>query len=394
MMMLVGVGYTLIVVCLAFLYYIYDGYGRVLSILASNKVGPGGKALDNAGELHNDLSVLPSVSVILPVFNEESRVVTKLRNILAQDYPRDKLEIVVVSDGSTDNTDDLVAEFSEQGVRLVKTPGRYGKSLAQNEALGFTSGDILVLTDAAVEMDVVCIRELVRPFEDQEVGCVTGALQFRNMGDSDVAQDQGYYWQYELKLRELESRLGWLAVAAGPLMAVRRDMWVPLQSWYGDDCVIPLDVVLQGRRVIHSATAIGWDESFNTLKQEFRARVRMTVRNLHGTFARKSLLNLLRYPHYAFALWSHKIIRWCSPVFLCGIGVGVFLLWLGGVGMFTLSVFVLPMLLGVAGVISVLLGKKIAVLGTLGNFLVVNVAFALGLYRVVKGRRIDIYQNK
>jgi len=392
--MLASVGFTLIAVCLAFLYYIYDGYGRLLSILASQKCGPSRKAVENAGELNDDISLWPSVSVILPVFNEEPRVVTKLRNILAQDYPRDKLEIVVVSDGSTDKTDDLVAEFAEQGVRLFKTPGRYGKSLAQNEALGVASGDILVLTDAAVEMDEACIRELVRPFSDQEVGCVTGALQFRNMGDSDVAQDQGYYWQYELKLRELESRLGWLAVAAGPLMAVRRDLWVPLQSWYGDDCVIPLDVILQGKRVVHSASAVGWDESFNTLKQEFRARVRMTVRNLHGTFARRSLLNFLRYPHYAFALWSHKIIRWCSPVFLCGIGFGVLLLWLGGGGMTLISFFMISMLLGTVGVISVLLGKKVAMLGTLGNFLVVNVAFALGLYRAVKGRRIDIYQNK
>ncbi len=393
--MLVDSGFTLIAVCLAFLYYIYDGYGRVLSILVGMRNDLAcDTTIGDAKEQNSDLIKWPTVSVILPVFNEETRIVAKLQNILAQDYPKDKLEIIVVSDGSTDKTNELVEVFSKQGVRLILTPGRYGKSLAQNEAVKISENDILILTDAAVEMDDKCIQELVGPFKNHEVGCVTGALQFHNVENSSVAQDQGFYWKYELKLRELESCLGWLAVAAGPLMAVRRNLWVPLKSCYGDDCVIPLDVVLQGKRVVHNASAVGWDECFKTLKQEFKARVRMTVRNLHGTFARGELLNFLCYPHYAYALWSHKIIRWCSPVFLCGYGIGVFLLWLGGAGAATLSFFAFPILVGTVGVISVLLDKKISVLGTLGNFLVVNAAFALGIYRAVKGQKIDVYQNK
>lgn len=381
--------YSIILISVSFfmLYYIYDGYGRVLQLLSY--VCPN-RSRQVTGE-----SGWPSVTVILPVYNEESRVREKIQDIFCQEYSGE-LDLIVVSDGSTDQTESIVESFSELPIQLVRTPGRLGKSLAQNLAVEGATGEVLLLTDVAVQMEAGCISNLLKGFFDENVGCVTGALQFRPVDGSIVAEDQGSYWRYEIRLRERESELGLLAVTAGPLMAVRRQLWIPLQSWYGDDCVIPLDVIIQGKIVKHMPEAIGWDESFRSVAQEFSARVRMTVRNWQGTFYRSELLNPFRYPGYTFSLLSHKILRWLSPLWVLGVLVGsIGIAHAGGIdpqnlvfGLLFLSMFLVCLIL------IAIKGGKVPLLTTLSNFIIVNVAFAIGVLRAITGRSIRVYQNK
>ncbi len=369
------------------LYYLYDGYGRLLSWLAERRIPKATSTFD--------ASAWPAVTVIVPVFNEEATIAARLDNLLTQQgFPDDRLEILVVSDGSTDRTHDIVDGYRDRGVKLTHTAGRVGKSLAQNHAVAAARGDILVLTDAAVEMESGCLRALVAPFADPSVGCTTARLLFRSDEASDVGQAQGYYWNYELKLRRLESALGWLATAAGPAMAIRRSLWKDLEPQFGDDCVLPLDVALQGQKVVQAEDAVAWDENFQSFKKEYRARVRMTVRNWTGTMSRSALLSPRKHPGYAFALWSHKMLRWLSPVFLLLLGVGLGLLWLADGPGWPLVFYLAGLLAGGVGVFAMSRGIHLPGLSTLASFLIANAGFAMGLRQVMAGRLIRVYDNR
>jgi len=365
------------------IYYVYDGYGRVLTLLSRF-----------AARTDSDyVSSSITVSVILPVYNERDNIRGKLDNLLRQKCSS-ALEIIVVSDGSDDGTDDVVREYFDNGVRLVNTTGRIGKSLAQNIAVAEASGEVLVLTDTAVHMNEGCIEALVSPLSDPRVGCTTANLLFHNEIESDTGDAVGFYWNYELKIRRLESQLGLLATASGPAMAVRRSLWKDLKAEYGDDCVLPLDVVLQGKRVIHVNGAVARDVHFADFRREFRARSRMTIRNWIGTFSRSQLLNPLKFPGFAFALWSHKVLRWLSPVYILLAAVGLVLIGLGSGIWWPAEVFGLLVLLGGLGIALMAYGVRLPGLSLWANFLLANAGFAQGLFQVAFGKKIRVYDNK
>jgi cellulose synthase/poly-beta-1,6-N-acetylglucosamine synthase-like glycosyltransferase len=378
-------GVVLCVGSAVLLYMVYDGYGRLLSLLVRLRRPPPSAA-------GGQTSALPSISIVLPVFNEERRIRAKLDNLLAQDFPRGRMEVIVVSDGCTDATEPIVEQHAV-GAKLVRTAGRVGKSLAQNQGVAASGGDIVVLTDVAVIMDSSCLRRLVAAFADPSIGCTTARLLFGTAG-SVTGQDQGTYWRYELQLRRLESRLGLLATAAGPAMAIRRDLWRDLPAEYGDDCVLPLDVLLQRRRVVQVEDAVAWDEAFDTAQSEYAARIRMTVRNWLGTFSRPELLNPLRHPGVALSLWVHKVLRWLSPLQLIGLALGAALIAVAGGPYWPLASLSAAAAAGAVGWHGLLRGRRIPVLATAGTFLLANAAFLVGLTRAWRGRAIKVYQNQ
>jgi cellulose synthase/poly-beta-1,6-N-acetylglucosamine synthase-like glycosyltransferase len=295
---------SLVAFCIscAILFYVYCGYGVLLGAL---------ERLGLATPLALRERWLPPVTVLVTVHNEEAEIEERLADLLAQDYPRERLEVLVASDGTTDATERLVQAIAAEGepVRLFSTGARLGKSGTQNLAIPQARGEIVVLTDAATRFEPSFVAEIVRPFGDPAVGCVTGQLKLRERSGA-VARGQGYYWRYEMRLRARESDLGLLAVASGQAMALRRDLFRPMPPHVGDDCIIPLDMAEAGHRVVHWPQALAYDTMEHDLGRELRSRIRMTMRNLSGTWLRPRLLDPLRSPGYALALWSHKILRW------------------------------------------------------------------------------------
>ena len=333
------------------------------------------------------------MTVLVTVHNEESQIAERLSNLLAQAYPRARLDILVASDGSTDATEKIVAGFAVDGrVRLFASSARLGKSETQNRAITLARGEIVVLTDAATRFDVNFVTAIVQPFANRHVGCVTGQLSLVERPGA-IARGQGYYWRYEMNLRALESDLGVLAVASGQAMAFRRAWFSPIPPHAGDDCVIPLDMALAGHRVIHRPEAVAYDVMEHDLERELRSRIRMTTRNWSGTLLYPGLLNPWRAPGYALALWSHKILRWLGSVFLLAATAAA--VDLAYVPLYRIPVLGLACIyaLALAGWYSHRLGRGWALPEATFSFFFANLGFLMGLGRSLAGGRIVAYRS-
>ena len=307
-------------IAFATLFHVYLGYEKLLRVLVTLLRRPSPLYADPADT---------TVTVLLTVHNEADDIIARLDNLLEQDFPANRLDIFVVSDGSTDETvtltDAYIRQHASRRITLLPLAAQNGKSMAQNQALSHLQGEIVVLTDAATRFAPDFISRISSPFTDPKVGCVTGTVAF-GKDQSAVAHGQSRYWQSEMTMRDCESRLNILAVASGQAMAVRRNLLRPLPAHVGDDCIIPLDVVAAGSLVRHAAAAIAHDVNETRIHRELRARARMTARNWTGTWIHPRLLSPLHHPGFAFALWSHKLLRWLSPLLLAMMGISALLL--------------------------------------------------------------------
>jgi len=248
----------------------------------------------------------PAVSVIVAAHDEESVVERRLENLLALDYPRDKLELVVASDASTDRTDELVRSFAGRGVRLVVCP-RGGKVAAQDHAVRETSGEIVAFSDANATWAPDALRTLVRSFADPAVAYVCGRLVLQ---DAEGGNKEGSYWRYELWLRESESRLHSVTGGNGSIYALRREDYVEVDPRFGHDLAFPYVMVQRGRRAVYDADALAFEKPTPTNETEYRRKVRMFEHCWLITL-RGSLLRRLP-PVYWVEVVSHRLLRYGS----------------------------------------------------------------------------------
>ena len=378
----------------AALYWIYDGYARFLSCcLALRQIRERIWPPAAVDRLPDDW--WPELTVLLTVHNEQSVVEARVRNLLACDYPADQLRVFVASDGSTDATADLVRAIDDDRITVMETPG-LGKTGTQNEALKRINSDVVVFTDADIVFDVDYLKTTAARFRDPQVGAVDGRLLYTTPASDSTIASQGFYWKYELKVRHLESRLGWLAVVAGASFSVRRELLQPMDPSIGEDCIVPLDVVQQGALVVHEPLSKAYNEFEEGAGLTLRRRIRQTLRNWQGTWSRPALLNPLRHPAYALALWSHKLLRWLSPVFLL---VALFCsswLLIASPGLLSLAAATPYLcLFGLAGLgwLATVSGRRIPLTGIAFSFVLANTAFLVGIIRATLGSRIHAYRN-
>ena len=338
------------------------------------------------------LERLPFVSIIIAVHNEQATIAEKLQNCLSLDYPHDRLEIIVASDGSTDRTAEIVHCLAARDSRIswLESDRRVGKSGVQNLAATRARGEVFLFTDASTGMPAGVLQKMIGNLADPRVGLVTATVFFGH-AENAVEKGQGFYWRYELFLRNVESDLGTLATGSGQALLVRRELFRPLPTCYGDDCIMPLDVRLQGHRVVQDREAIVFDTMPHSIEGELRARIRMTARNWTGTLSRPALLNPLRFPMTSVGLLSHKLLRWWTPFFLAAVFFSSALLALEG-GDYALW------WLQVAFYISAMIGWRLArrqrpswVFGYPFSFCLANVGFLLGIVKAFRNQKIVAY---
>ncbi len=278
-------------ICLATVACVYAGYPLLLvaGLLGRREL----KRECTSNQPENDT---PLLSVIVAAHNEESSIEAKIKNILASDYQRDRLEILIGSDGSSDRTEEIVRKYVNEGVGLISFPQQHGKSAMQNGLVAAASGSILIFTDADCLISASALRSLVENFDDFRVGLVTGCPQYANEGETAVTRNESAYLHYETWLREQESARGILAMASGSLFALRRSLWQPLEADLGDDFVLPLRVTAANKlnvlepRVV-SVTSLAQDKpgtmfslKVRIISKDFRALLRSSrVAQSHAT---------------------------------------------------------------------------------------------------------------
>lgn len=291
--------------CLGTVAYVYVGYPLTLLVLRRRP-----RRVLRHG-------TLPTVTVVVAAYNEAKHIEDTVRNKLAQDYPADLLDLIVVSDGSTDRTAEIVASIDDRRLILFSQDHRQGKTLALNRGVEAARGEIVVFSDANSRFDDLAIRRLVECFADPDVGYVTGRLVYEDPGETAVGGGSGLYMRYENWLRHLETLVGSVVGVNGGIDAVRRILYQPMRADQLPDFILPLRVVQQGSRVIFCESAIAYEHALGWQADEFRMRVRVSLRALHGLSDMRTLLRP-RHGLFAFQLFAHKLLRYLLILPLAG----------------------------------------------------------------------------
>jgi len=291
--------------CLGLLAYIYVGYPLTLILLPERPL----KRLRS--------TTLPHVTVVIAAFNEVRHIAATVTNKLTQNYPPNHLDVVVVSDGSEDGTDEAVAALNNPRVTLLRQEPRQGKTMALNRAMQYAAGEIIVFSDANSIYEPDAVARLVAPFDDPSVGYVTGQLHYRDPGETAVGGGSGMYMRYESWLRRLETRVGSIVGVNGGIDAVRRELYDPMRADHLPDFILPLRVLTKGRRVVFSEDAVCQEDALGHHHDEYKMRVRVSLRALHTLSEMRHLFGQ-KHGLFAFELLVHKLLRYLIVFPLAG----------------------------------------------------------------------------
>jgi len=286
--------------------YHYVGYPLTLALIArwrrAQPISPG--------------RAKPPVTLVISVYNEEEVLRRKLENVLALDYPRDRLEIIVASDGSTDATTAIAREFAAQGVVLHHYDRNRGKNAVLNDTVPRARGEIIVFTDANGMYRPDALRKLVAYFDNPDVGCVCGELIYVNYSDNAIAEGYGTYWRFDQLQKRLESRLHTLLGANGSIFAVRRSLYQPLPNSVCNDMVTPILISAAGHSVIYCPDAVSTEAGSHDLADELRRRPRIIARGIIGVRTVWGEVIRSRRWLLAWELFWRKRVRYAMPLLL------------------------------------------------------------------------------
>lgn len=363
----------------AFLVYALAGYALLLRILSIWRSRP-----------HRRGTIWPTVSVIIPAHNEAHLLRSKITNTLELAYPEDKREIIVASDASEDETDDIVRSFAPYGVKLVQIPERRGKHHAQMIARDASHGEILFFTDASVHLEPCALEKMVSNFADPSVGCVSSEDQV--IRERKVWRGEQLYVGFEMRLRQLEAQVGSLVGASGSCFAARREVcsvWHPEQS---SDFFVPLHAATCGMRTVVDPECRGQYSVLPSAKAELHRKVRTIVHGLNVFFNHRALLNPFRYGFVSWQLVSHKLFRWLMPFAILSLLISNLFLWKAG-AFYRISLILQVALYG-TGLLA--LGtahlKRFEVFRLAGFFLMGNAATIIAWLKFCSGEKFVTWQ--
>ena len=294
-------------ICLVICVYTYVGYGILLYLLILIKRLLKGKPQPMS--LPDD-SELPDVAFMVCAFNEEDVVEMKMQNIHELDYPKDKLHIIWVTDGSTDNTNERLQAYPD--VEIVFSPERRGKTAALNHGISQVKSEITVMTDANTLVNREAIREIVRCMQDPQVACVAGEKRVMSRHEGEIAAEgEGLYWKYESTLKRLDSELYSAMGAAGELNAIRTKLYEPMpETALLDDFVMSMKLVEQGYKIAYTSNAYAMEYGSANLEEESKRKRRIAAGGLQSSWWLRSMMNPFKNFTIAFQFVSHRVLRW------------------------------------------------------------------------------------
>jgi cellulose synthase/poly-beta-1,6-N-acetylglucosamine synthase-like glycosyltransferase len=364
-------------ISVAALVYVYVGYPvlvYLVSVVRPRKV--------------KKAEFAPTVTILITAYNEEKAIRAKLENTLLIDYPKDKLEILVASDGSTDRTDAIVKQFADAGVKLFRQDGRKGKTYTQNKAVEKASGEIILFSDATTFYEKDVLRVMLPNFADETIGCVAGRLIYVDESKSGVGKGAKSYWNYETFLKKSESRACSLIGASGCLYAVRRVAYQPMYAEACSDFLICSVLFKQGLRSIYEPDAVCTEETNRQTDKELQMRVRVILQTFTDLWRNREMLNPLRSGFYAIELISHKVLRYAVPVFL------ILMLASSAISAVYSNIFAVDFALQILFYLTAFVawileknGKHPGVFSIPLYFVLANLASLIGFYKFLRGER-------
>jgi cellulose synthase/poly-beta-1,6-N-acetylglucosamine synthase-like glycosyltransferase len=335
--------------------------------------------------------ITPTLSIIIAVHNEAAYITEKLENVLALEYPKEQLEIIVVDDGSEDNTAAIVQGFADRGVQLIRQEWK-GKTAAQNLAVTAAPGEIILFSDATALYNPGALKALMRPFADPQVGCVTGQVKLGEAAfQSDCATAAGLKGrlQYEQGVRKAQGEAFSLFGASGCIYAVRKSLYQPLPEDQVSDLVLPLVLLRQGYRTVYAPEAVATLERAVSAEKEFHRRSRIVLQCLRAMGYMRSLFVPQPGRIFIAAIAWYRLLRWLLPIFLLGllisniilVGAGQTIYW------WPLALQLVGYGLGILAKIIPGLAKSFPLAGLLFIFLWVNLAALTALVRLLAGEK-------
>ncbi len=361
-------------------FFAYFGYPLCLAVLA--------RFFDKPVERKE---FFPALTLIITACNEEKRILEKLENTLAIDYPADKLQVIVASDGSTDATNDIVEGFAYNGFELLALEERRGKENAQKQAVAHARGEVIVFSDVATRIEPSGLQEIAANFADASIGCVSSVD--RVIGRDGQPCGEGAYVRYEMWLRSLESRVSSLVGLSGSFFAARRNVCQDFSGDMQSDFRTVLNSMRLGLRGVSDPNTVGVYSDVGNNKKEFDRKVRTVLRGQTVFFKNLEFLNVSRYGLFSFQYFCHKLLRWLVPFFLIFALISNISLVLGGQGYFYPLVLFLHILFYCLAVYGFLMPAQDK--GTFIKiplyFLTVNLAIVVAWYKYLSGNRMVMW---
>ena len=366
----------------ALLFYVYAGYPLLLALIGLfvRRHRPA------AG-------YTPRISVLIAAYNEEEAIERKIQQTLALEYPKEKLEVLVLSDCSTDRTDEIVKAFPDSRVRLVRMPERRGKTFAQNIGVKEATGDVIIFSDATAIYHPKALLYLACNYHDFTVGAVSGRYQYFDPGEqSPTGLGSMAFWSYENLIKKMQSRIRTITGCCGCIYSVRKEAYTELPADIISDLVQPLQAIRKGYRVLFEDRALAYEETTQSTSEEFSMRVRVVTRAMRGLLSVSDLLKPWKFAWPAFQLWSHKIMRWMVPLFLIVLLTANVVLIDSPFYKFTLAV---QLFFYAAALLNILLPlhRQWKPLGIPLFFCTLNAAALVSMFEICRGRKYVTWQT-
>ena len=364
------------------LFYVYAGYPLLLALIGLFVRRPRPYA-----------GYTPRLSVLIAAYNEEDAIERKIQQTLALEYPADKIEVLVLSDCSTDRTDEIVKAFPDSRVRLVRMPERRGKTFAQNVGVKESTGDVIIFSDATAIYHPKALLYLACNYQDPSVGAVSGRYQYFDPGEqSPTGLGSVAFWNYENLIKKMQSSIRTITGCCGCIYSVRKAAYTELPADIISDLVQPLQAIKKGYRVVFEDRALAYEETTQSTSEEFSMRVRVVTRAMRGLLSVSDLLKPWKFAWPAFQLWSHKIMRWMVPLFLIALFVANSLLLDSSFYRFTLAV---QLFFYAAALLNMLLPlhRQWKPLGIPLFFCTLNAAALVSMLEICRGRKYVTWQT-
>lgn len=371
---------------IALVVYTYIGYGVVIGVLVKLK-----NALRPDAPL-KPIEDYPTVAFVIAAYNEEDYIRDKVANSLALDYPVDKLDIIFVTDGSSDRTPEILKEYETDGIRVLHEDARKGKIHAMHRAMGYVKAEISIFSDANTELNPEALQQIVAHYQNPKVGAVAGEKRIKVLEkDTATGAGEGIYWKYESWLKKMDSAFYSVVGAAGELFSVRTNLYeqVPENSLL-DDFMLSMRIAQKGYRVKYEPQAQAWETPSTSVKEEFKRKIRICAGGIQSILWLLPLLNIFKFGWLSFQYVSHRVLRWTlTPLALVAVfGLNI---WLAT---FPLPFYKLMMGLQILFYLAALVGWwlqtkkiKLKVLFVPYYFVVMNLSVFLGFWRFVKGQQ-------